>query len=370
MPDNVVKLGVVGCGDVAFRTYLPGLQQIADRARVVAFSDARIERAQRAAAFCAGWSPDARTYEDYADMLQDGDVDAVMNLTPVPFHREVSEATLRAGRHVYTEKPITSTIEEADALIGLAKEKGLTLLCAPGVMATGRFRWLKEVLASGRLGRPTLATGTMAGMGPAGWRAYTGDPAVFYGPEVGPLIDQGVYLLHAITGLLGPAKRVQAMGGISIPKRQVLNVGELSGREVEVGTNDHMLIQLDFGEVTFAQVLSSYAIPATDAPTMELHCTGGSIGVGEWYNANGRADIFVRDDGPLGLEGWMRGVAPPEPGPVRSMIATGAAHFVGCLSGQEEPILTAEHARHVLEVILKSALSAQEGGSLDLETSF
>ena len=130
--------------------------------------------------------------------------------------------SLRAGKHVFSEKPLAANLADAQATIDLACERGLTLLCAPAVMATNRFRWLKAQLDSGWLGRPTLAVGQMANMGPAAWRDYKGDPAVFYGPEVGPALDTGVYILHAITGLLGPARRVEAFGGISIPQRNVL----------------------------------------------------------------------------------------------------------------------------------------------------
>ena len=86
----------------------------------------------------------------------------------------------------------------------------------------------------------------MANMGPAAWRGYTGDPSVFYGPGVGPLLDTGVYALHAVTGLLGPARRVQAFGTVAIPRRPIL-IPRLQGQEVEVSTNDLVLLHLDFG---------------------------------------------------------------------------------------------------------------------------
>lgn len=245
------------------------------------------------------------------------------------------------------------------------------LLCAPGTMVTPRFRWLKALLADERIGRPTLATAQIAGMGPAAWRRYTGDPAVFYSETVGPLIDTGVYLLHGITGLFGPARRVQALGGIAIPRRKVL-IPERFGETVDVVTNDHMLLHLDFGHNTFAQVLSSFAVPRSKAPALEIHCTQGSVSISQetWYTVNGGANIYRCDQSIHGIEGWVRDVEPPTPSPIQNTLIAGLAHFVDCLAGTETPVLTAEHALHVLEIMLAAQESTRAGHALELETSF
>lgn len=371
----MVNLGIVGCGDVAFRTYFPGLDELAARgeAAVVACFDPVAERAEQA----AGRFPGARAYTSYDALLGDGALEAVLNLTPAPFHREITTAALETGRHVYSEKPLAATVPEAQALIALAKKQDRLLQCAPAVMATPRFQWLRELIAAGRIGRPVLATGQMANMGPAGWRAYTGDPTVFYGPGVGPLLDTGVYILHGITGLLGPARRVEAFGGIAIPRRNVL-IGRLAGQTIDVTANDQMLVQLDFGDNVFAQVLSSFATPRSKAPAMEVHGSDGSISISQsaWYQAEGPVDLFLRDESPLGAEGWLDNVSPPNPDPYAGgsafhhLIAAGPAHFVACLAGRAQPILTAEHACHVLEIILKAQDSAREGRALELTTTF
>ncbi len=365
----MINLGVVGCGDVAFRTYFPVIPLLEERgmARVVACCDPQAERAERAIARF----PDARAYTRYEEFLSHDGMDGVLNLTPAPFHRDTTATTLEAGLHVYSEKPLASSVDAAQELITLADRRERLLLCAPAVMVARRFAWLREVLAAGRIGRPTLAVAQMANMGPAAWRGYTGDPAVFYGADVGPLLDTGVYVLHAITGLLGPATRVQALGGIAIPRREVL-IPERLGQTVEVGANDHMLLHLDFGANIFAQVLSSFAVPRSKAPSLELHGTEGSLSIRleTWYDSNGPTDFFLRDGGPLGVEGWLNDVFPPDPSPFTNLIASGVPHFVGCIGGTEKPVLTADHATHVLEIILKVTRSASEGRAVELTTTF
>ena len=237
-------------------------------------------------------------------------------------------------------------------------------------MSTNRMRWIKQIIASGRLGRLTLATAQQANMGPHAWRAYTGDPRVHYTAGVGPMIDTGVYALHAVTGLLGPAKRVQAFGGISIPKRTIL-VERYLGEEITVGANDHMLIHLDFGNQTYAQVLSSFATPRTKQPALEVHGDLGTISISsnDWYNANGPADFLFRDESVLGVEDWQT-VAPPVASPHGNLIGTGVPHLIGLLEGREEPILTAEHATHVLEIMLAARDASANGATIDLQTTF
>ena len=367
----MIGLGVLGCGDVAFRTYLPGLGRLADRARVVACFDPDRGRVERfAAAVADHGSPGATAHGDLAAFLARPGVDAVLNLSPAPFHEANNRACLEAGKHVYSEKPIAGTVAEGQALAELARRRGLTLLVAPAVMATSRFQWLRRQAAAGRFGRWTLAVGQMANMGPAAWRDYKGDPAVFYGPQVGPLLDTGVYVLHAMTGMLGPARRVEAFGGIAIPERKVLIPSRL-GETVRVGANDLMLVQLDFGDTTFAQLLSSFATPRTRMPNLELHGSAGSVSISQevWYDLNAPIDVWLRDEGPDGREAWAA-ATPEPPNPDDNLIRTGPWHFVDVLEGKAEPVLTAEQAVHVLEVIDLATRSAAEGRALDTETTF
>ena len=361
-----VDVAIVGCGDVSFRTYFPTFAPLlADgSARVTVCCDPARERAERAAALFPG----ARAVTDLAEVLTSGATGA-LNLTPAPFHREINAALLEAGLHVLSEKPLAASVEEARDLIALAERQGRLLLVAPAVMTANRFRWLKQVVANGRIGRPTHAVAQMANMGPAAWRGYTGDPSVFYGPGVGPMLDTGVYVLHAITGLLGPARRVQALGTVAIPRRPIL-IPRLQGQEVQVGANDLMLLHLDFGDA-FAQVLSSFATPGSRAPALELHGTSGSLSVapGTWYDTNGPTDFYLRDESPLGLEGWTT-AWPPESSPHTNLIGSGVPHFVACVRGEETPILTATHSTHVLEIILKATEAAASGQTLELETTF
>ena len=366
-----IRVGIVGCGDVAHRWYLPALASLRDVVEITACCDAGTDKAERATAAVADWSPAATPYTDLDRMLADERLDAVFNLTPAPAHGPVTRSALEAGLHVYSEKPIASSLAEADELIELARERGRHLLCAPAVAVTRRFRWLAEIVASDRFGRLTLAVTHHADPGPASWREYTGDPTVFYGSGVGPLVDHGIYRLHGLTMLMGAVRRVQAMGSIGLPTR-VVRGGPLAGRTIEVTTPDHMLINLEFGSGAIGQVLASFGTPATQAPWLELHFERATISFGSdsRYDRHVGPSIYVDDDGPLGLEGWTHGIQPPPPGDPLDLVEMGAAHFIAVLRDEEAPVLTAEHARHVLEIMLAASASIDDGASHQVSTTF
>lgn len=355
---------------MAFRRYLPALAELADRVEIRACVDARRAASERALALVSGWSPRAHAYTDLVEALASEQLDAVVNITPAPSHAEVSRICLEAGLHLYSEKPLAGTLSDADRLIDLAADRGLLLLCAPGIAVSRRFRWLSEIVASRRLGPLTLAVGHHADTGPATWREYTGDPSVFYRAGVGPVFDHGVYRLHGMTMLLGPVRRVQAMGTISSATRSV-RAGPLTGQAIEVTTPDHVLMNLEFANGGLGQLLTSFAAPATQAPWLELHFANGTISFGgESSDKDAPASIFFDDDSPLGLEGWIHGLRPPPPEEEKDVIEAGLSHFVDCLRGDVEPILTAEHARHVLDIILKAYDSIADGQSHETETTF
>ena len=381
-----LRIGIVGCGDVAHRFYLPPLVTLADRVEMVGISDPRIAAAERAADVVRPTSPDVRAFDSLGDLLAQARPDGVFNLTPPPLHAQINRQILESGVSLYSEKPVASTLAEADELIDLARSRGLMFLCAPAPAVTARIRWLRSIVDAGLLGRPTLVTAQCATMGPASWREYTGDPTVFYGPQVGPVRDLGVYRLHEMIALLGPVRRIAAMGSIAMPDR-LLMAGSRSGETIKVTSPDHMLLNLEFAGGALGQLMTSFAVPGTRAPYMELQFSAGSISLsGDGWGTEDQADVFafdpnpvpgsaIRDgsaifDVPADAGGWRRGAAPPGPKDPWSVVSMGPLHFVACLLGEEKPLLTAEQARHVLEIVLAAYRSIDDGGRQELSTSF
>src|SRR5690349_14092391 len=99
-PNRKLRVGVMGCGDVAHRRYLPALSEHASVAEVGACLDPQPGAAERAADAVKDWSPGAQAHTDLRAMLSTADLDAAINLTPAPLHAGISQACLEAGLHV------------------------------------------------------------------------------------------------------------------------------------------------------------------------------------------------------------------------------------------------------------------------------
>jgi predicted dehydrogenase len=367
----VINVGVIGCGHVAQAEYLPGLASFPDRVKIVALFDVLEDRVNEVAAKYPG----SKAYSNYDDFLahdDGGKIDLVFNLTPAPLHRDITARALEAGYGVYSEKPIASSVQEAIELADIAKARNLPFFCAPATLVTGRFRWMKDFIAAGEIGDVVAVNATTASMGVAAWRGFLGDPKVFYSKGVGPLIDIGVYLLHCITGLLGPVKTVQASGGVLIPQRKVL-VEHSYGQTIDVQANDHYFINLTTGSGAVGHVFASFAVAATKNPWFEVYGTQGAISVGrnQWYNGNGSSDVYRRDESAEGTnEGWTENVAVPNPLEVDGILTAGILHALDVLDGKEEQVLTAAHATHVLEVMLACDESIRTGESIAITSTF
>lgn len=118
---DVLRLGVVGCGEVAQIIHLPALAQLPERFRVTALCDISAE-------VLAGvgelWGVAARC-TDFRDLLARADVDAVLIANPHLHHAEVALAAMTAGKHVMIEKPMCITLAEADAIIAARERCGV-----------------------------------------------------------------------------------------------------------------------------------------------------------------------------------------------------------------------------------------------------
>lgn len=367
----MIKVGIIGCGDVATQAYMPGLNAFQDRAEVVALFDIVEERVQNAKAF----HPEATGYTDYDEFLRHSTerMDLVLNLTPAPLHRDITARALEAGYNVYSEKPVASTVEAAQELVAIAEEKGLHFFCAPATMVTARMLWLKQIAAEGTFGRPYFIKAQIGSMGPASWREYTGDPRVFYTPKVGPLIDLGVYMLHTMTGFFGPARRIQAFGGIMNEERVMLQPKRF-GEKLTVEVPDLYSINVEFENNRFGHLFNSFAVPRSKTPMFELYGSMGtaSIGLAEWYDANGTTDLYLRDESENGAENevWQDGVRVPNPSRAVGILDSGLLHALDVLQHGVTNVLTAAHATHVLEIMIACGQALETGEPVEITSTF
>ena len=352
-----VKVGLVGCGHIANGAYLPGIKAL-DKADLIAVCDLIEDRARAASEKFN--VPQA--YTDLEEMLETSGIELLVNTTQIPLHFDVSMAGLKAGKHVCSEKPMAPTVEQATALIEEAKAQGVKLGAAAGTMLSPMNQKIKELVHGGAIGKVAYARVISSHGGPAVW-AQLHPPDWYYQPGAGPVVDMGVYGLHTITGILGPAKRVSCLSGLTDPVR-IERAGPRKGREISVGMDDNTLIFLDFGDATFAVVDSGYCTPASKAPSLEIYGSRGTIGVGR--RGEGAPLQIFRDDLDLDIRGWTAVELRTE----RVGLGGNVGHLIDCILEGEKPIISGEHARHVIEIMTKCYDAAREGRTLELETTF
>ncbi|WP_029074824.1 Gfo/Idh/MocA family protein [Kaistia adipata] len=118
-----IRVGIVGCGEVAQVIHLPALRDLADLFRVTALCDVSPSVLETV----GGQWPEAGRYADYRDLVASADVDAVLVANPNVYHAEVAIAAIEAGKHVLIEKPYCVSLAEADALEAAAAKAGVTV---------------------------------------------------------------------------------------------------------------------------------------------------------------------------------------------------------------------------------------------------
>lgn len=365
-----VRIGVVGAGSISVRGILPHLAQedIKDRVIMTAVCDPVPGRAKAASEkFNIPYA-----YESYEELLDSGNVDAVTLASPIGLHYEQGKMAIQRGIHVHFNKTMTTTVDEADELIELAKQKNVKLVACPGQMLRPLYQEMKRLVLDGALGTLTWsATGAAFGQYHERESVRQGDDVLtninpawyFRRPGGGPLYDMTVYGLHALTGILGPAKRVTAFSGIRIHER------EFRGEKLPTDMDDNTFMVLDFGDSLFAFVYGSAsgALPDTWSPIIF-----GTKGVISGKNLNGKPIDYpgreiAEKEGELAL-------LPHVIGPHRKIqeahVFEDIMQMVDWILYDKPTIVTAEHARHVIEIFDCAYRSAQTGQAQVLRTTF
>jgi predicted dehydrogenase len=373
---DVVRFGVVGAGSIAVRGILPHLSQddLRDRVRLAAVCDPVPGRAE-AAAERFGIE---RAFQTFEDLLARGDVDAVSIASPIGLHYEQGRQALAAGKHIHFNKTMTTTVAEATDLIETARAKGLKIVASPGEMLRPHNQYIKELIAHGDLGPLCWAVaGAAFGTYHERERVRQGDdvlsnidPSWYYRkPGGGPLYDMTVYALHGLTGVLGPAKRITALSGVRIRER------EFRGRMVASDADDNTFMLLDFGDNLSAMAYGAAAGRVTEGFMGSYFGTTGSIvGLklnGEPLQYPGRE---LAEQAPNGVGQGNQWLLPHVVGAHRNIeeqhVYEDVMQLVDWIREDKPSIVTAEHARHVIDIIESAYRSAETGATQQLTTTF
>jgi predicted dehydrogenase len=263
----LMRVGIIGCGNIS-DVYVRNSKLFRD-IEIVACSDISPPAAERL----------ARKYSlretSVTDLLAADDIEIILNLTLPATHAEVSRAAIAAGKHVYSEKPLATSLQDAVALIEEAEEKGLRVGCAPDTILGAGLQTAKALIDEGRVGQ--IVTGLAAVM-TKGMEHWHPNPVVFYQKGAGPILDLGPYYVSALTALLGPVSQVRAVGQIS-PAERRFGEGPRKGETFSVDTFTTLNSILTFSGGANVSFLASWDVWKHGVRPIELHGTLASIRV-------------------------------------------------------------------------------------------
>jgi predicted dehydrogenase len=265
----MLRVGVAGIGKIS-GVYLDNLTgMFRKRVKLTAVCDVVFERAEKAAA-----DYHVKAYRSLDEMLR-ADVDIVLNLSPPLYHFDIALASIKAGKHVYNEKPLCAKREEADLLLKTAAERKLRVGCAPDTFLGAGLQTCRKLIGGGWIGKPVAATAFMMNHGPEHWHPA---PEFFYKPGGGPMFDVGPYYVTALVSLLGPIARVSGSAKVSSPTR-IITSESLNGAVIKVEVPTHVAGTLEFAGGAVGTIITSFDVYSHTLPCIEIYGTEGTLRV-------------------------------------------------------------------------------------------
>ena len=201
-----IEVGIVGAGNRG-RSHAERYHRIAD-SEIAAVADLDREAADGLASEYGV----SQVYEDYREMLEDADLDAVSVCVHNNLHRPVTVDAAEAGYHVFCEKPIAATYTDASAMVEATTEAGVHLGVQNNRLFTPETRAARRLIDDGKLGDPYYGRGVYSRRRGRPYVDGYGTPAFVSKASAGggPVIDVGTYVIGQMLYLLGnaPVERV------------------------------------------------------------------------------------------------------------------------------------------------------------------
>jgi len=356
--EQPMRVGVVGSGLIS-RIYLENMTRRFEILEVGGVCSAHFENAKRRA---DEFGLPAMTLED---MLSDGRIDMIVNLTPTPAHEGIIRQALEAGKHVYTEKTMTTGHASARGLADLAAKKGLLLGSAPDTFLGAALQTARRAIDDGLIGEVT----SFAFAANRDNRFLTSFFRFLNLPFGGVAYDYSVYYLTALCSLLGPVARVAAAVRAPYPTHTDIDPkSKTFGRSIDTPNESEISAVL-----TLRSGVSGTAHVNADSVIEDMH----------FFAIYGTKGILYLPD-PNGFGGEVR-LQPnwaydAEPAPARAIESpfgyadnsrgVGPAELAWSVRAGRPARAGADMACHVLEVIDAIIESGGSNAFVDIHSDF
>ena len=354
-----LNVGVIGCGNIS-TAYLQ-LAPMFTGFRITAVADLNAGAAQKQADEfgCRALSVD--------ELMADQSVSLIINLTVPSAHYDVSAAALKAGKHVYSEKPFVLSVSEGQSLLDLASKQGVRIGSAPDTFLGGAHQAARQQIDAGDIGEIIGGSCYFQSHGMEHWHP---EPTFFFQPGGGPVLDMGAYYVSNLVQMLGPVKRVVAMAGKPFPTRTVTSEPN-PGAVIDVNVDTSVRAILEFEQGAQVSFSVSWDVWSHEHNHMELYGTKGTVYVPD---PNRFGDVVRVEDGdsetvidPLQVLG-VTNFEDNNGSMIANYRGVGLADMVAAIHENRPHRCSGELALHVVDVLFSILRSAEEEQFVSLQT--
>ena len=344
------RVGLIGAGNISDE-YLTSLTSYPD-IEVIGVADLDLARAEGQAAKYG--VPFAGAV---AELLALEELELVVNLTIPAAHAEVSMAAVAAGKHVWSEKPLTVDRASAEKLLEAAAQQGVTVGGAPDTILGDGIQTSHRLLESGRIGTAQTLLTLMQGPGPDAWHPR---PQFLFARGAGPLFDIGPYYVATMAMMLGPIESVQALGHTSRFVRTV-KAGPDVGVTFPVEVPTHVSVLTRFASGVVGTSIYSFE-SAVGRQTFEISGTDGTLRV-PVSGFDGASEIMPLSSGD---PDWVR---VERDGESRAR-GVGVLEMARALRAGRTPRASGALAYHALDAMLAIEESIESGREVAVNSRF
>jgi predicted dehydrogenase len=337
--NNTVGIGIIGAGFMGM-LHARALSQLAD-VRVLAASDPALKKAPQ----LPGHPDPIHLYSDHRELLENPNIQAVVIATPEDSHRQAVKDAAAAGKHILLEKPIATTLEDADAIMEAADKHKVKLMMAHLLRYDVRYAQIKAAVEEGVIGKPLVC--------------YARRNAVVQeARRLGGRVEVEEYIsVHDIDQIFWYFNDKAVKVSAEIAEGPVMK---------ELGVHDFIWITIRFEHGGLAVVETGWGLSESIVKWQRPSSWGGFGDV--CLELIGEKGSLYLDYRPMTLsavdeEGWKFPDTlhwPEMHGEVVGDVLDEDRYFVGVVKGEREIISTARDGRNALEVVLAAQRSYRE----------
>jgi len=355
-----IGIAIIGCGDIARARFFPAIAA-SPEFELRGVQSRTISTCEPLVARYGG-----KIFADLGALLQAPEIEAVVIATPHPSHAEIAVRSLEAGKHVLCEKPMATSLADANRIIRAAERSGRVFMALP-FDESPPIEEAKRLIAAGAIGRPSSADSVLAHRGPKHAPWFLDREKA----EWGVAADLGIYLFSQLTYLFGPAVKVMGRAATAFPER----ISE-AGETIQVTVDDNVAAILEWPGSILATIRANWCSPSDHRNVIfqtRIYGTKGIITINPMSKANAivvySPEAAIAGATPIEYDGMSNCYRPDLPhgdsdvGILRAFaeqIARGAVAGKGSNMSRQ---------RHVIEIIDKLYASSASGAAVALETT-